>query len=156
MTTRRTFIKTIPLTGCALALDGGASTMPPALAAAGQSSQLQFEPEPIGVLTPLDRLRVKSILRGRVQVRDGNHQVYFEGPLEGTAEFAVAGALGTHSVSILGMDGAALATRTFRVDCKTSIEDEGGQMGGLLKDLYWTMATDGPVGAMRYKGEVFT
>ena len=156
MTTRRAFIKTIPLTGCALALESGAATMPPSSAPSGQSSQLQLEPEPAGVLAPLDRLRVKSILRGRIQVRDGNHQLYFGGPLEEETEFAVAGALGTHSVSLLGTDGATLATRTFRVDCRTLVEDEGGQMGGLLKDLYWTMATDGPVGAMRYKGEVFT
>jgi hypothetical protein len=156
MTTRRAFIKTIPLTGCALALNGSASAMSPQAPPAGQSAQLQLEPEPVSSLAPLDKLRVKSALHGRILVRDGNHQVYFEGPFEGESEFAVAGALGTHSVSLAGEDGAVLAMRTFRVDCSTVVEDEGGLIGGLLKDLYWTMATDGPVGAMRYKGEVFT
>jgi len=157
MATRREFIKTIPLTGCALVLEGGAQPLLPAATSAGASAQLQLEPEPAGALAPLDRLRVKSSqLRGRLEVRDGNHHLYFETPFPGLAEFAVAGALGTHSVSLVDAAGAVQAMRTFRVDCKTFIEDEGGRMGGLLRDLYWTMATDGPVSAMRYKGEVFT
>ncbi|MGB8261802.1 MAG: hypothetical protein WCE75_15680 [Terracidiphilus sp.] len=154
MTTRRSFIKTIPLTGCALALESGAQ--PLAAGATPAAAQLQFDPEPAGPLLPLARLRARSPLRGRIEVRDGNHQVYFAEPFSGEAEFAVGGALGTHSVCLLASDGAPLAMRTFRVDCRTAIEDEGGRMGGLLKDLYWTMATDGPVSAMRYKGEVFT
>ena len=35
------------------------------------------------------------------------------------------------------------------------IEDEDSTFSSLLKDLYWTVATDGPVSAMRYKGRVF-
>jgi len=156
MTTRRAFIKTMPLTGCAIALEGGATAIPSLANPAAQSAQLELEPEPVAALTPLESLRVKSARHGRVYVRDGNHQVYFEGPLEGEADFVVAGALGTHSVTLVGKDGMVLAVRTFHVDCSTVVEDEGGRMSGLLKDLYWTMATDGPVGAMRYKGEVFT
>jgi hypothetical protein len=156
MTTRRAFIKTIPLTGCALALQGGAAAQQSPAGQVRQLAQLQIEPEPVSALKPLDHLRVKSSLHGRVNIRDGNHQVYFEAQFAGETEFAIAGALGTHSVSLTGEDGAVLAMRTFRVDCSTEVEDEGGQIGGLLKDLHWTMATDGPVGAMRYKGEVFT
>ena len=156
MTSRRDFIKRIPLTGCAVALNVGATELPSGATQSGESAQLQFDPEPAGPLAPLDNLRVKSSIVGRFQVRDGNHQVYFEGKLDGATDFVVAGALGAHSVALLAADGAPLAMRTFRVECRTSIEDEGGAMGQLLKDLYWTMATDGPVSAMRYKGEVFT
>jgi len=156
MTTRRDFIKHIPIAGCAVAFTAGATNPPSSAALTGESAQLQLDPEPIGPLGPLDSLRVRSAIAGRIQVGDGNHNVYFEGTLDGIAEFVVAGALGTHSVSLLGADGEPLAMRTFRVDCRTFVEDEGGQMGRLLKDLYWTMATDGPVSAMRYKGEVFT
>jgi hypothetical protein len=41
------------------------------------------------------------------------------------------------------------------VDCETRIEDDGGTFGTLLSDLYWTMASDGSLGAVRYRGEVF-
>jgi hypothetical protein len=158
MTTRRDFIKTIPLTGCALALESGSQALGTqgGVAATGQDAQLMLEPEPTGVLAPLSRLRVKSAVRGRLQVHDGDHRLYFEAPLEDEAEFTIAGALGTHCVTLTAADGTALGMRTFRVDCKTRVDDEGGQMGSLLKDLYWTMTTDGPAGAMRFKGEVFT
>lgn len=156
MTSRRDFIRYVPLTGCALALEGSSAALSPADPPAEQSNALQFDPEPLSSLLPLDRLRVKSTVPGRLQVRDGNHQVYFEAFLQREVEFSVAGALGTHSAALLSPAGTQIAMRTFRVDCRTFIEDEGGQMGSLLKDLYWTMATDGPVSAMRYKGEVFT
>ena len=156
MTSRRDFIKRIPLTGCAVALNVGATTLPFSATQSAESAQIQFDPEPAGPLAPLDNLRVKSSIVGRFQVRDGNHRIYLERPLNGAADFVVAGALGTHSVTLLAADGAPLAMRTFCVECRTSVEDEGGDMGRLLKDLYWTMAVDGPVGAMRYKGEVFT
>ena len=122
----------------------------------GQSEELKFSPEPVAAIAPLERMRVESSLAGLLQVRDGDHQLYVELRIKGDAEFVVGGALGTHSVALVGSDGSTLASRTFYVACTTSIEDEGGEFGGLLKDLYWTMATDGPVGAMRYKGEVFT
>jgi hypothetical protein len=156
MTTRRDFIRTIPVTSCALALNTGAAALAQQPAAPVQSAQLDLEPEPLSTLAPLDRLRLKSATRGRLQLRDGNHQVYFDAPLEGQTEIVVAGPLGTHSATLLAADGSALAMRTFRVDCQTGISDQGGVMGSLLQDLYWTMATDGPVTAMRYKGEVFT
>jgi len=156
MTSRRDFIKQIPLTSCAVALNVGATTLPSGVPQSGESAQLLFDPEPAGPLAPLDNLRVRSGVVGRIQVRDGNHRVYVEKPLNGVADFVVAGELGTHSLTFIAADGAPLAMRTFRVECRTAIEDEGGPMGRLLKDLYWTMATDGPVSAMRYKDEVFT
>ena len=156
MTTRRDFIRTLPLTGCALALETGAQPLAAAGAPAADSAQLRLEPEPAGPLRPLAKVKVSSPLKGRLEIRDGNHQVYFVAAFAGHAEFIVAGALGTHAVTLLAVDGAALAQRTFRVDCRTAIDDEGGRMGSLLRDLYWTMASEGPVSAMRYKGKVFT
>jgi hypothetical protein len=89
-------------------------------------------------------------------VRDGDQQIYQELPIHDHAEITVGGALGIHSISLLSPGGQVLDFRTFFVDCKTYVEDEGGTFGSLLKYLHWTMASDGPVGAMRYKGEVFT
>lgn len=117
---------------------------------------LKLDPDPIAPLTPLSRLRIESSVQGHIVVRDGDQQIYRELDLDGHAELVVGGALGTQSISLLSRDGKVLDFRTFFVDCKTSIDDEGGIYAGLLKDLYWTMATDGPVGAMRYKDQVFT
>jgi hypothetical protein len=155
MPSRRSFLKTVPLGSCAIALEGAAALSAQPFVKS-EEVQLQLDPEPAGVLAPLDHVRVKSPVPGQIQVRDGNHHVYFETMTAGECEIVLGGALGTHSVSLIAGNGACLGMRTLRVDCTTVIEDEGGAMGDLLKDLYWTMTADGPVTAMRYKGQVFT
>lgn len=132
----------------------------PFTSAPAPNASLNLDPEPKGPLAPLDRLRIESKISGRLVVRDGDQQIYRELSMDvhksHIAEITIGGALGTHSVSLLSSDNHPLAYRTFFVDCKTYIDDEDGAFGGLLKDLYWTMAADGPVSAMRYKDEVFT
>lgn len=156
MTTRREVLQMLPAATVAAASPLSAAG-PPARAGAGtHPDALSFEPEPTQPLAPLSRLTIHARLPGRVIVRDGEHLIYFEAAIESSVELIVAGRLGTHSVSLHGNDRQLIDSRTFSVDCATSIVDQGGVFGGLLKDLYWTMCTDGPVSAMRYKDEVFT
>ncbi len=164
MTTRRDVLRLIPAAGLAAANFLPAQTTAqlderPGTAAAGARVKrvpLKLNPEPAGKLTPLDKLRVESAVAGRLVVRDGEQQVYVDAAMAGSAEFTIGGALGAHTASLIGKDGAVLDMRTFFVDCETQIDDDGGVFGSLLKDLYWTMATDGPVTATRYRGEVIT
>jgi hypothetical protein len=160
MTTRRDVLRLIPLAGCMAAASFAAEGLAEANTPPAANASMTLSPEPKGTFAPLDRLRIESTASGRLVARDGDGQVYCEQPIDirehNHAEITIGGALGTHSISLLSPDGRVLDFRTFAVDCSTFIEDEGGTFGGLLKNLYWTMASDGPVGAMRYKGEVFT
>lgn len=158
MTSRRDFIRLMPLSGCSLAFHPDAS-------ANSQSDQSQFshptaaialDPQPGGAALALQRLKVRCAVMGTLVVRDGEQQPYLESRFDGEVEITVAGALGTHSVSILSPQGQLLAFSTFEVDCQTSVTSTSGTFGALLKNLYWTMASEGPVGATRYRGRVFT
>ena len=156
MATRRDILRLIPLAGYMAAAPFPVEAQAPTTPASVSKVPMTLDPEPKSALAPLDRLHIESKVAGHLVVRDGDQQIYRELRIDGHAEITVGGALGTHSISLLSPDGQVLDSRIFSVDCRTSIDDEGGTFGSLLKDLYWTMATDGPVGAMRYKSEIFT
>jgi len=158
MTTRREILRLIPLAGFVATTPLAAESFAGTATVGGSSAQaaLALSPEPKGAIAPLSIIRVECSLAGRLVVRDGNQQVYCELPIDGHAEITVGGALGTQSIALLSSQGKELDFRTFFVECTTNIEDEDGTFAHLLKDLYWTMASDGPCGAMRYQNEVFT
>jgi len=158
MISRRQILRLIPLTGCAAATTLLADPLLTNLqiANAHPGSQLKINPGADNVFSPLDRFRITSAEAGRLILRDGDQKIYLDSPLQQGLDVAIGGALGTHSATLLSPSGQVLETTTFFVDCSTHIEDEGGIFGSLLKDLYWTMVSEGPVGAMRHKGEVFT
>jgi hypothetical protein len=49
-----------------------------------------------------------------------------------------------------------IARRLFTLDCQTEIDDEGGEFRRLLKDLEWTMFSDGPVSPVRNRDSIST
>ena len=153
MTTRRSFLKSLPLSGYGLALDAASRLE---LDAETHKDLLKLSPEPLSPFQPLTEVRVDSAIMGRLEVRDGDHQVYFRAPAAKSFQFAVAGALGTHCVSLINSEGQVLASRLFQLDCQTEIDDEGGEFKRLLNDLKWTMFSDGPVSAIRFKDSVYT
>ncbi|MBB5058408.1 hypothetical protein HDF16_003122 [Granulicella aggregans] len=155
MTTRRSFLKSLPLSGYGLALDAASASIPES-DAESHEERLKLSPEPSSPFRPLDEIRVDSVAMGRLEVCDGDHQVYFRAAAARSFQFATAGALGTHSVSLIDTDGRVLARRLFHLDCQTQIEDEGGEFKRLLKDLEWTMFSDGPVSAVRNVDSVYT
>ena len=158
MISRREILRLIPLTSCAAATSLIAQPIlrDSQLPSAGLRSTLRISPGPENIFSPLDRIRAESAEAGRIVVRDGDQKIYLDTALQTSLDITIGGALGTHSVTLLSPNGQVLDTATFFVDCSTHIEDEGGTFASLLKDLYWTMVSEGPVGAMRYKGEVFT
>lgn len=153
MTSRRDFIRLLPLSGCSLAFPADASVNP---RPGRPGATITLDPRPGGAVSPLQRLKVRCSSSGTLVMRDGDQQPYLESPFDGELEITVAGALGTHSVSILSREGQLLALSTFELDCPTSVASQSGIFSTLLKKLYWTMASDGPVGAMRYRNQVLT
>jgi hypothetical protein len=158
MISRREILRLIPLTSCAAAtrLIAEPVLRDSQIASRTRGLSLTISPGPENVFEPLDRVRIESAEAGRILVRDGDQKIYLDTSLQASLNVTIGGALGTHSVTLLSRGGQVLDETTFFVDCSTHIDDEGGVFGGLLKDLCWTMVSEGPVSALRYKGEVFT
>jgi hypothetical protein len=72
-------------------------------------------------------------------VRDGAGRVYVREPAKGGVKFVVAGALGTHLLTLEDRAGKTVQTAAFTVQCQTGIDDEGGRFRDLLQNLYYTM-----------------
>ncbi|WP_263373278.1 hypothetical protein [Granulicella aggregans] len=155
MTTRRSFLKSLPLSGYGLTLDAASASKPEGNAE-NHEELLKLSPEPLSPFRPLDDIHVNSVVVGRLEVRDGDHQVYFRSDAAKSFQFAAAGALGTHSVTLIDAEGRVLSRRLFQLDCQTDIDDEGGKFRRLLKDLEWTMFSDGPVSAVRNGDALYT
>ncbi len=89
---------------------------------------------------PLDELTVSTDGVGEVRIFDGDGRHYdtLHGP---QATFRASGALGTHVVTLHDEGGGEVGRATFRVDCRTEIDDEGGRFRRLLYMLEHTIAS---------------
>ncbi len=103
---------------------------------------------------PLEWVELVPLKRGTVFVQDGNGHEYFRTMVSGATKFQIGGALGTQTVFHLDRSGKLLETESFRVDCKTTIEDENGEFGELLDIAYWTMVHSG-TDYNRFDGKVY-
>ena len=109
-----------------------------------------------GFFKPLEKVTVIGAPKGVLVARDGLNREYARIKGGGNITFKVAGALGTHSVSVEDDEGKVLDSAIFKADCQTEINDEGGKFSELLKMLYWTMVGwHGEAGTVRYKGKFY-
>ncbi len=97
---------------------------------------------------PLDRVTVEGTAGGVVSVRDAMGREYVRAPGASEVRFRVSGALGHHLVFLEDDAGKIRETTSFRVDCRTEIEDEGGRFHDLLDMLYYTMTSRGGSGGI--------
>jgi len=96
---------------------------------------------PSTITEPLESVTIPQVGPGTFSVRDGQGREYVRAASDRDVEFIVGGALGTHTVFHLDPDGCILDTASFRVDCRTQIDDDGERFGRLLEILYYTMFT---------------
>ena len=138
---------------------------PIALLAAGSiaSSQAQSNPELVLVLSPaqavyrpLDEVTLLGTGEGRLLLLDGEGVTYLDQDVKLPASFRPGGALGTQTVLLLDASRKLMGCASFFVDTHTEIREPSGEFQHLLDTLYWTMASDGPVGARRHNGRVYT
>ncbi len=108
------------------------------------------------VYRPLDEVTVQGTGEHCLRVLDGEGKSYFEQSVTLPAVFRVGGALGTHTVLLLDMDGKLAGNASLQVDAHTEIREPSGEYQHLLDTLYWTMASDGPVGARRHNRRIYT
>ncbi len=108
------------------------------------------------VFRPLDEITVQGSGEYRLLVLDGEGISYLDQDVALPASFRTAGALGTHAVLLLDSDGKLVGRAGLQVDARTEIRESSGEYQHLLDTLYWTMASDGPVGARRHDGVVYT
>jgi hypothetical protein len=99
---------------------------------------------------------VQGIGQHRLLILDGEGVAYFDQQVILPAKFQVGGALGSHAVLLFNADGELAARATLPVDARTEIREASGEYQHLLDTLYWTMASDGPIGARRHNGRVYT
>jgi hypothetical protein len=150
MQSRRKFLSVLP-----------ASVLGAGCVASLQAQQMQGEqtltlsPKQ-AVFRPLDEVTVQGTGEHRLQVLDGEGTPYFNQSVTLPASFRTGGALGAHTVLLLDHDGKLVGYAGLQVDAKTEIREPSGEYQHLLNTLYWTMASDGPVGARRHNGVVYT
>lgn len=103
------------------------------------------------VFAPMDTITLDgAATAGLVSVRDGLGREYLRRPAVAGLSFAVAGALGTHLVTLQDAAGATPQTLAFRVDTKTQLYDAGGTYHKLLDQLYYTMTRWGENDSVTY------
>ncbi len=144
------------------------SVLPAGVLGAGCVASLQAQPQQMqGVQTlalspvkamysPLDDVTVQGAGEHRLLVLDGEGTLYFDRRVTLPASFRTGGALGAHTVLLLDQDGKLVGHSSLQVDAHTEIREESGEFQHLLDTLYWTMASDGPIGARRHNGRVYT
>jgi hypothetical protein len=108
------------------------------------------------VYRPLDEIQVHGAGNARLLVLDGEDVPYFDRDVTLPASFRAGGALGTHTVLALDGEDKLIGRACLHVDAQTAIREQSGEFQHLLDTLYWTMASDGPIGARRHDGRVYT
>ena len=139
--------------------------LPVGLLGAGYAAKSQAQPthEVLLMLSPaqavsrpLDEVTLLGTGQGRLLLLDGEGVTYFDQDVKLPALFQPGGALGTHTVLLLDADRKLIGRASFQVETHTEIHEPSGEYQHLLDTLYWTMASDGPVGARRHNGRVYT
>lgn len=152
MPSRRTFLGALSASllgaGCLPGIEG--------------ETQAQADSEPLSltpaqsVYRPLDEVNVAGSGSGHLLVLDGQGRCYVDRRVTLPDSFLAGGALGTHAVLLFDESGNLSGRASFLLDAATSIHEPTGEFEHLLHTLYWTMASDGPVGARRHDGRVYT
>jgi hypothetical protein len=155
---RRAFLKVIGVTATAGAsFDRGAfaiSGAPAPLIALDLHEEAVCRPLQTVELTiagPFDSAPILVVL-------DGSGREYVRQQAKEKMEIAVGGALGRHTVRLLGMRGETIAETAFSVDCGTEVHDQGGRFQGLIEAILWTMMSwnqNNPVSAIRHNNRVY-
>jgi hypothetical protein len=152
MQSRREFLGVLP---AGLLGAGYAATLPAAPIEKEDRPSLALLPvQP--VYGPLDEVTVQGAGPHRLLVLDGEGTPYVDLNVELPSSFRVGGALGTHTVLLLNENGLLQNCVSFQTDAHTEIQEASGAYQHLLDTLFWTMASDGPVGARRLDGRVYT
>jgi hypothetical protein len=101
---------------------------------------LRIKESPLGqALEPLANATVVGAGSGTWSVLDGQGREYVRRGGKAPFAFRVAGALGRHEARRLDGSGRVADSVSFRVDCRTGIDDDGGVYRQLLQDLVWTL-----------------
>lgn len=124
----------------------------------GESILLQLDPDPTTqVFSPLQELTISSKQAGSIRVFDGQNQQYLKQDVAERVSFTLGGALGNQLVILQDKKGKALDFATFRVDCRTEVNDSSGKYHKLLDVLYYTMTNEWEreVDVVHYNGKYY-
>lgn len=144
MDNRRNFLKKVTALGGATAL----STMPVRAMLNTefdgneniiQGNYLKLDvPNLVDHLKPLQKLNMTASEGHAVKIFDGNGNEYVHSETDGSLEFTIGGALGSHIVLLLDKKGRIIDGAAFKVDAKTEIEDEHEEFRKILDMLVYS------------------
>lgn len=105
---------------------------------------------------PLQELTIDAGSNGTISVMDGYGRKYFTASAQNKLHFLVGGALGTHVILLKSRQGRLLDVVSFRMDCKTEIQDKKGEFSKLFEMLYYTMNTGHTTAHHRWNAKTYT
>ncbi len=147
---RRSVLKLIP------AAAGGALLSPST--SVPVTATLRIDPPTGNSFRPLEEVTLHGAVHGTISVRDAAGNAHVRATAADPFPFKAGGALGIHTASLLGANGATISSVTFEVDCATEIRDEHGEFQTFLADIVWTMMdwnAAPPVNVIRYKDRTY-
>ncbi len=86
---------------------------------------------------PLEKVTVTADSGDTIRIYDGQGRLYAEGPGP-EYTFAVSGTLGYHVAAVFDKEGKEVERTSFKVDCRTEIDDNGGRFKKMLYMLLCT------------------
>ncbi len=98
-----------------------------------------------GTFKPMENVVIVCQKPGVLQVKDSKGREYFRSTAATTVLVPVAGAIGTHTASLLNAKGIIIDSAQFNVQTETSIED-GGQTGEMFRLFHQGMLVYDPDG----------
>jgi hypothetical protein len=110
------------------------------------AAQLAIERAGGAAAQPLDRIDVTSTEPGTLVVLDADGVEYARAPIAPRASFEVGGALGAHTVRLLGADGAPRSEHRLDVDASTKLEEDSGKFSQLFQHSLDTLTVRNPGG----------
>ncbi len=98
-----------------------------------------YTPDGTTLLQPLQAVGIKSRHPGTLRLIDGEGKCYYSTSVQERVDVLTGGALGTQHIILLDPTGKLLDRLSFKLECRTSIEENTGVYNKLLNVLYHSM-----------------
>ncbi len=106
------------------------------------------------IFEPLQNISLSSSKSGKIDIYDGSGKIYFSDEIDDKLAFEAGGALGYHLIVLKDKKNRIIDGISFKVDCKTKLEDKGREFSKMLDMLFFSMTKHKTPGFYRMDGDV--